>query len=174
MSRVPDGHRAVIAGIGHTEFSQHSGRSPLQLASEASLAAINDAGLSPADIDGNVTFAMDSTDELALIRSLGIPELRFSARTRGAPSFFASWLASTSSRRRRSHSSESRRWSSASRKENSSTRATADVSKGNNCSWRTRAASTAVASVRAAASSAVDGEKSARTPKSSRKSGSCS
>jgi len=83
MRDVPAHRRAVIAGIGHTEFSQHSGRSPLQLASEASLAAIKDAGLSPADIDGNVTFAMDSTDELALIRSLGIPELRFSARTRG-------------------------------------------------------------------------------------------
>jgi acetyl-CoA acetyltransferase len=83
MSDVPAHRRAVIAGIGHTEFSQHSGRSPLQLAAEASLAAIRDAGLSPADIDGNVTFAMDNNDELALIRSLGIPELRFSARTRG-------------------------------------------------------------------------------------------
>ncbi len=83
MSDVPEHRRAVIAGIGHTEFSQHSGRSPLQLAAEASLAAIRDAGLSPADIDGNVTFAMDGNDELAIIRSLGIPELRFSARTRG-------------------------------------------------------------------------------------------
>jgi acetyl-CoA acetyltransferase len=83
MSDVPAHRRAVIAGIGHTEFSQFSGRSPLQLAAEASLAAIRDAGLSPADIDGNVTFAMDNNDELALIRSLGIPELRFSARTRG-------------------------------------------------------------------------------------------
>ena len=51
MRDVPAHRRAVIAGIGHTEFSQHSGRSPLQLASEASLAAIKDAGLSPADID---------------------------------------------------------------------------------------------------------------------------
>ena len=83
MSDVPAHRRAVIAGIGHTEFSQHSGRSPLQLAAEASLAAIRDAGLSPADVDGNVTFAMGNNDELALIRSLGIPELRFSARTRG-------------------------------------------------------------------------------------------
>jgi acetyl-CoA acetyltransferase len=83
MRDVPVHRRAVIAGIGHTEFSQHSGRSPLQLASEASLSAIRDAGLSPAAIDGNVTFAMDTNDELALIRSVGIPELRFSARTRG-------------------------------------------------------------------------------------------
>ncbi len=83
MRDVPAHRRAVIAGIGHTEFSQHSGRSTLQLAAEASLAAIRDAGMAPADIDGNVTFAMDTNDELALIRSLGIPELRWSARTRG-------------------------------------------------------------------------------------------
>jgi len=30
--RVPAHRRAVIAGIGHTEFSQSSGRSTLQLA----------------------------------------------------------------------------------------------------------------------------------------------
>ena len=36
-----------------------------------------DAGLTPADIDGMVTFTMDANDELALIRCLGIPELRF-------------------------------------------------------------------------------------------------
>ncbi|MCW2547225.1 MAG: Lipid-transfer protein, partial [Mycobacterium sp.] len=39
--------QAAIAGIGHTEYSKDSGRSELQLASEASLAAIRDAGLSP-------------------------------------------------------------------------------------------------------------------------------
>jgi acetyl-CoA acetyltransferase len=74
---------AVIAGIGQTEFSKDSGRSELQLAAEASAAAIADAGLTPADIDGTVTFVLDSNDELALISTLGIPELRYSARTRG-------------------------------------------------------------------------------------------
>jgi acetyl-CoA acetyltransferase len=83
IDRVPEHRRAVIAGIGHTEFSQSSGRSTLQLAAEASIAAVRDAGLSPADIDGTVTFSMDTNDELALIRSLGVPEVRFSARTRG-------------------------------------------------------------------------------------------
>ncbi|MBU3701104.1 MAG: lipid-transfer protein [Acidimicrobiia bacterium] len=75
--------RAVIAGIGHTEFSQDSGRSTLRLASEASIAALRDAGFASNEIDGSVTFSMDTNDELALIRSLGIPLLRFSARTRG-------------------------------------------------------------------------------------------
>jgi acetyl-CoA acetyltransferase len=74
---------AIIGGIGHTEFSKDAGRSPLQLAVEAGRAAIRDAGLTPADIDGSVTFQLDRNDELAVIRNLGIPQLRFSSRTRG-------------------------------------------------------------------------------------------
>jgi acetyl-CoA acetyltransferase len=72
---------AIIAGIGHTEFSKNSGRSELQLASEAGRAAIADAGMTPSDIDGFVTFTLDSNDELLLMRSLGIPELHFWSRT---------------------------------------------------------------------------------------------
>jgi acetyl-CoA acetyltransferase len=72
---------AIIAGIGQTEFSKSSGRSELQLASEAAAAAIADAGMTPADIDGMVTFTMDNNDELLLMRSLGIGELRYWSRT---------------------------------------------------------------------------------------------
>jgi acetyl-CoA acetyltransferase len=72
---------AVIAGIGATDFSKDSGRSELQLAAEASLAAIRDAGLTPADIDGTITFTLDSTDELSLGRNLGIKELTWASRT---------------------------------------------------------------------------------------------
>jgi acetyl-CoA acetyltransferase len=71
----------IIAGIGQTEFSKSSGRSELQLASEAALAAIEDAGMTPADIDGMVTFTLDTNDELLLARCLGIPELRYWSRT---------------------------------------------------------------------------------------------
>jgi acetyl-CoA acetyltransferase len=71
----------AIAGIGQTEFSKNSGRSELQLAAEASLAAIWDAGLTPADIDGLVTFTVDANDEMDLIRALGAPEIRWMART---------------------------------------------------------------------------------------------
>ena len=73
----------AIAGIGQTEFSKESGRSELQLAAEASLAAITDAGLTPADVDGMVTFVLDQNDELALLRNLGIPELQWMSRTPG-------------------------------------------------------------------------------------------
>jgi 17-hydroxy-3-oxo-4-pregnene-20-carboxyl-CoA lyase len=67
----------AIAGIGATGFSKDSGRSELRLAAEAALAALADAGLRPPDVDGLVTFTMDSTAEIALARELGIGELRF-------------------------------------------------------------------------------------------------
>ncbi|HEY2104529.1 MAG TPA: hypothetical protein VGH29_02010 [Candidatus Binataceae bacterium] len=74
------GDRAVIAGIGQTEFSKDSGRSELQLAAEASLAALRDAGLTPADVDGMVTYTLDSTGEFELMRTLGVKELRYYSR----------------------------------------------------------------------------------------------
>ncbi|HEY3698860.1 MAG TPA: lipid-transfer protein [Spongiibacteraceae bacterium] len=74
-------HNTAIAGIGQTEFSKASGRSELQLAAEASIAAINDAGLTPSDIDGMVTFTFDTNDEIALQRNLGVDELKWIGRT---------------------------------------------------------------------------------------------
>jgi acetyl-CoA acetyltransferase len=68
---------AAIAGIGATEFAKDSGRSELRLAAEAAAAALADAGLRPSDVDGLVTFTMDSTAEIALARELGAGELRF-------------------------------------------------------------------------------------------------
>ncbi len=68
---------AVIAGIGATEFSKSSGRSELRLAAEAARSALEDAGLRPADVDGMVTFTMDSNAEVAVARELGIGELTF-------------------------------------------------------------------------------------------------
>jgi acetyl-CoA acetyltransferase len=79
MSRSLKG-RAAIAGIGQTEFSKESGRSELQLACEATKAALDDAGLSPAEVDGLVTFTMDSSEEAEVARNLGIPALSVFAR----------------------------------------------------------------------------------------------
>ena len=43
-------------------------------------AAIDDAGLSPADVDGMVTFTMDTSDEIEVARNLGIGDLSFFSR----------------------------------------------------------------------------------------------
>ncbi len=68
---------AAITGIGATEFSKDSGRSELKLAVEAARNALDDAGLTPADVDGLVTFSMDSNAEVAVARELGAGELSF-------------------------------------------------------------------------------------------------
>jgi acetyl-CoA acetyltransferase len=69
--------KAAIAGIGATEFSKDSGRSELRLAVEAVRAALDDAGLRPADVQGFVTFTMDSNAEVAVAREIGCAELTF-------------------------------------------------------------------------------------------------
>ncbi|SDM58389.1 lipid-transfer protein [Streptomyces wuyuanensis] len=74
------GGRAAVVGIGATEFSKDSGRSELRLAVEAVRAAIDDAGLSPADVDGMVTFTMDTNPEITVAQAAGIGELSFFSR----------------------------------------------------------------------------------------------
>lgn len=74
------GGRAAVAGIGATEFSKDSGRSELKLAVEAVRAALDDAGLSPADVDGMVTFTMDTSPEITVAQAAGIGELSFFSR----------------------------------------------------------------------------------------------
>ncbi|MFE2481178.1 lipid-transfer protein [Streptomyces sp. NPDC059389] len=74
------GGRAAIAGIGATEFSKDSGRSELRLAVEAVHAALDDAGLTPADVDGMVTFTMDTSPEITVAQAAGIGDLSFFSR----------------------------------------------------------------------------------------------
>ncbi|GCD44289.1 lipid-transfer protein [Streptomyces paromomycinus] len=74
------GGRAAIAGIGATEFSKDSGRSELKLAVEAVRAALDDAWLGPADVDGLVTFTMDTSPEITVAQAAGIGELSFFSR----------------------------------------------------------------------------------------------
>ncbi|MER7758349.1 lipid-transfer protein [Streptomyces sp. NPDC097619] len=74
------GGRAAIAGIGATEFSKDSGRSELTLAVEAVHAALDDAGLTPADVDGMVTFTMDTSPEITVAQAIGAGELSFFSR----------------------------------------------------------------------------------------------
>ncbi|WP_030666170.1 lipid-transfer protein [Streptomyces cellulosae] len=74
------GGRAAIVGIGATEFSKDSGRSELRLAAEAVRAALADAGLRPADVDGMVTFTMDTSPEITVAQACGMGELAFFSR----------------------------------------------------------------------------------------------
>jgi acetyl-CoA acetyltransferase len=71
---------AAIVGVGYTEFFKKSGRSELDLAREACLVALEDAGLQPAAVDGIASYMLlqDSVPTQAVATVLGIEELRFS------------------------------------------------------------------------------------------------
>jgi acetyl-CoA acetyltransferase len=74
------GGKSAIVGIGATEFSKDSGRSEMSLASEAVAAAIADAGLSPSDVDGMVTYSTDNNPDIEIARHVGIGSLRHFSR----------------------------------------------------------------------------------------------
>lgn len=69
-------NEAAIAGIGVTEFSKKSGVSELSLASQCIKAACDDAGLDPSEIDGLVSYTLDTTDEIEVARAVGAGDLK--------------------------------------------------------------------------------------------------
>jgi acetyl-CoA acetyltransferase len=70
-------NEAAIAGIGQTKYSKNSGVSELSLAAEAVRNAIDDAGIDPSEVDGLVTYTMDSSDEVEVARTVGMGDLTF-------------------------------------------------------------------------------------------------
>jgi 17-hydroxy-3-oxo-4-pregnene-20-carboxyl-CoA lyase len=70
----------AIVGAGHTEFSKAAGRSETQLACEAIVAALTDAGLTPDAVDGLVSYTIDPVEETELVRAVGIRDVSFSSR----------------------------------------------------------------------------------------------
>lgn len=73
--------KGAITGIGETAYTRASGRSVLALQLEASLNAIDDAGLKPRDIDGIIAYSPGFTVAEDFITNFGIEDLRFSAAT---------------------------------------------------------------------------------------------
>jgi acetyl-CoA acetyltransferase len=69
----------AIVGIGQTEFSAASGKSVLTLATEASRAAVEDAGLTLADVDGVVSYSIfdDSVPTEAVATALALGDLSY-------------------------------------------------------------------------------------------------
>lgn len=73
--------QVAIVGIGQTQFSRNSGRTAWDLALEATLAALTDAGVDPHEVDGLVRYALP-TEYVSIPmmqRSLGVRELRYYA-----------------------------------------------------------------------------------------------
>jgi acetyl-CoA acetyltransferase len=73
--------QAAVAGIGQTRFAKNMGRSEIDLAAEAIGSACADAGLPVTAIDGLVSYHVEQVAEVDLVTTLGLPDLRFMART---------------------------------------------------------------------------------------------
>ena len=78
MSRTVRGKVAVV-GIGETQYYKR-GEAPdaeFKLALKAILAACEDAGISPKEVDGFASFSNDRSDPSHLAAALGVDDLRF-------------------------------------------------------------------------------------------------
>jgi acetyl-CoA acetyltransferase len=72
--------KAAIVGVGETTYYKH-GKSPdaeFKMALQAIIAACEDAGIDPRDVDGFSSFSNDRNDPPRLAAALGVKELRFS------------------------------------------------------------------------------------------------
>jgi acetyl-CoA acetyltransferase len=68
---------AAIVGIGQTEFAKTIDRPETQIACEAVVAALRDAGIAPSEVDGLVSFTMETTDEVTMAKNIGAGDITF-------------------------------------------------------------------------------------------------
>jgi acetyl-CoA acetyltransferase len=75
---------AAVVGLGRTAYTRTSGRTALAMATEAVRAAVDDAGLTPADVDGITCFSTgDAAGPLRVAHAIGRDEIGW------APSVYA-------------------------------------------------------------------------------------
>jgi len=75
MSSIKD--QTAIAGIGQTPFAKGLEDSELSLACQAIKAAIDDAGLKSADVDGLVMYSMENGREVEVARNVGLGDITY-------------------------------------------------------------------------------------------------
>ena len=65
----------AIVGVGETDYSRESGRTELALSLQAILAALDDAGIEPNEVDGLMKWWVDTSAEADVAANLGIQDL---------------------------------------------------------------------------------------------------
>jgi acetyl-CoA acetyltransferase len=85
----------AIVGIGRTPYSRASGRTTLAMAAEACRGALDDAGLSPSDVDGITTFQNnDSALGHFVAHAFGAGDLNWNCSYQGGGNQVSSTVAS--------------------------------------------------------------------------------
>ncbi len=85
MSRAA-GRKVAIVGVGYSDVGRNTGRSERHHAAQAAVRALDDAGLSAADIDGASTWGGDAVDFGWM---LGFDRLQWSLNVGVSPAFIA-------------------------------------------------------------------------------------
>lgn len=67
----------AVVGIGQTPFAKQLPESEKALACRAILAALDDAGISPAEVDALASYTMEETDEVEVAKAVGFGDLTF-------------------------------------------------------------------------------------------------
>lgn len=67
----------AIVGIGQTTFAKHLPEDEKTLACRAVLAALDDAGIAPGEVDALASYTMEETDEVELAKAVGFGDLTF-------------------------------------------------------------------------------------------------
>lgn len=73
--------RTAIVGIGQTAFGKGFAESEEQLACQAIMMALDEAGIDPSEVDGLTSFSMQTAEEEHIGRDLGFGDLTFFSRT---------------------------------------------------------------------------------------------
>jgi acetyl-CoA acetyltransferase len=68
---------AAIVGIGETAFAKRLEGSEKKLAAQAILAALDDAGIHPSEVDGLSSYTMETTDEVEVAKNVGAGDVTF-------------------------------------------------------------------------------------------------
>lgn len=88
--------KAAVTGVGETRYMRGTEKTPLRLTLEASLQAIQDAGLTPKDIDGIIHYATSNFVAEDFMTNFGSEDCKFSATTpMGGASAVAALQAAT-------------------------------------------------------------------------------
>lgn len=73
--------RSAIVGIGQSDFAKSLPQSETELACQVVTEALDDAGISPKEVDGLASYTMESTADFELAKNLGFGDLNFFAQS---------------------------------------------------------------------------------------------